>query len=306
MGRQSLNLKGLVAAVYTPFDSGGAVNPGAVEKMAERLSGWNCAGVFVNGTTGESLSLTVEERKLLAACWCEAARGTGLKVIVHVGHNSIAAASDLAGHAAGCGADAIGMMPPCYLKPASVGDLVSCCRAVAGQAPSIPFYYYHIPDLTGVNMPMMEFLEKASDLIPNMGGLKYTHSDLAEFLQCLNFAGGSHDIFFGRDEALLAALALGARTAVGSTYNFAAPIFSRIIESFSRGELEAAREGQLYMADLVALLKKFGFLPASKALMAMIGLDSGPVRLPLRELFEAEKSSLRRELETAGYFDRIQ
>jgi N-acetylneuraminate lyase len=305
MKNRRLNLKGLVAAAYAPFHSDGAVNPDAVEKMASHLSGWDCAGAFVNGTTGESLSLTVEERKILAARWCDAAKGSDLKIIIHVGHNSISAASELAGHASASGAGAIGMMPPCYLKPATIKDLIDCCGKVAEQAPDLPFYYYHIPDLTGVNLPMMEFLERASADIPNMAGIKYTHSDLAEYLQCLNYRNNSFDLFFGRDEALLAALALGARNAVGSTYNFAAPVYNRIISDFKKGDFASAREEQLYITELVDLLKRYGFLPASKAVMSMIGLPAGPVRLPLRELSEHQKVSLREELEATGFFDRI-
>jgi N-acetylneuraminate lyase len=305
MENRRLKLEGLVAATYAPLYPNGSVNTIAVEKTAAHLSEWGCAGAFVNGTTGESLSLTVEERKTIAASWCEVTKGSGLRVIVHVGHNSIAAASELSGHAAACGADAIGMMPPCYLKPGTVGDLVSCCKQVAEQAPEIPFYYYHIPDLTGVFQPMIPFLEQASSEIPSLAGIKYTHSDLAEYLQCLNLRKKSFDMFFGRDESLLAALALGAKSAVGSTYNFAAPVYNRIISKFSLGDLDGAREEQLFITSLVELLKRYGFLPASKALMGMIGLDMGPVRLPLRELSAPEKSKLKQELEILEFFEKI-
>jgi N-acetylneuraminate lyase len=305
MENRRLDVKGLVAATYAPLNPNGSVNTSAVEKMAIHLSGWGCAGAFVNGTTGESLSLTVEERKAMAAAWCEVTKGSGLQVIVHVGHNSIEAASELAGHAASSGADAIGMMPPCYLKPATIEDLIACCRNVADRAPEIPFYYYHIPDLTGVFLPMIPFLEQASAEIPSLAGIKYTHSDLSEYLQCLNFMDRSYDLFFGRDESLLAALALGAKSAVGSTYNFAAPVYNRIISKFSLGDLEGAREEQLFITALVDLLKSYGFLPASKSLMSMIGQDMGPVRLPLHELSGNQKSRLEGELETLGFFERI-
>lgn len=305
MKNNRLNIKGLVAASFTPFNTDGSVNLSAIAKMATHLESWKCAGVFVNGTTGESLSLTVEERKSIASEWCRAARGSGLSVIIHVGHNSIAAAADLACHAEESGADAIGMMPPCYLKPASAEDLVDCCRQVAQQAPGLPFYYYHIPDLTGVTISMIEFLEKASAAIPNLGGIKYTCADLAEFLQCLNYKEGSFDLLFGRDEALLAGLVLGAESAIGSTYNFAAPVYARIIKNFNQGRLEEARKDQLFMADIVTLMKKYGFLPAAKAVMAMIDVPAGPARLPLRELSDEQKASLRDELENTGFFERI-
>ena len=300
-----LDLQGLVAAAYAPLYADGTINPGAVEKYASHLEAWNCAGVFVNGTTGESLSLTVEERKTLAAQWCRLARESILAVIVHVGHNSLSAAAELACHAEEAGAAAIGMMPPCYLKPSGVEDLVACCKKVAEQAPGIPFYYYHIPDLTGVNLSMMEFMERASREIPSFAGLKYTHSDLAEFLQCLNLADGAFDLLFGRDEALLSGLAMGAVSAIGSTYNFAASVYNRIISNFELGNLKDARGEQLFMADIVTLMKRYGFLPAAKAVMSMTGVPCGPARLPLRELSGQEKAALQQELEDAGFFDRI-
>ena len=306
MKNSRLNLKGLVAASFSPMGEDGTLDLSLIEKMAERLESWNCAGVFVNGTTGESLSLTVEERKQIAAKWCRVARSSSLSVIIHVGHNSIPAAAELACHAEESGADAVGMMPPCYLKPENVDDLVECCGRVARQAPGIPFYYYHIPDLTGVTLSMTEFLEKGAGAIPNLAGIKYTSSDLAEFLQCLNFMDGAFDLLFGRDEALLAGLAMGAGSAIGSTYNFAAPIYNRIISNFELGNLEDARRDQLFMADTVALMKRYGFLPAAKAVMAMTGVPCGPVRLPLRELSGKEKTALRKELEIAGFFERLQ
>jgi len=305
MQNNRLGLKGLVAASFTPFDKDGSLDLSLIDNMAARLDSWNCAGVFVNGTTGESLSLTVEERKETAEKWCRAARGTGLSVIIHVGHNSIPAAVDLACHAEESGADAVGMMPPSYLKPETVDDLVECCRLVAQQAPGIPFYYYHIPDLTGVTLSMIEFLEKGHRLIPTLAGIKYTSSDLAEFLQCLNLADGAFDLLFGRDEALLSGLAMGAVSAIGSTYNFAASVYNRIISNFELGNLKDARGEQLFMADIVTLMKRYGFLPAAKAVMSMTGVPCGPARLPLRELSGQEKAALQQELEDAGFFDRI-
>jgi N-acetylneuraminate lyase len=102
---------------------------------------------------------------------------------------------------------------------------------------------------------------------------------------------------------LLAALALGARGAVGSSYNFAAPLFHRLIAAFTSGDLLAARREQALAAEMVAVLDRHGGLPAAKAVMARIGIDCGPVRLPLRALTEAQKSALYADLEPLGGLD---
>jgi N-acetylneuraminate lyase len=91
--------------------------------------------------------------------------------------------------------------------------------AIASAAPSLPFYYYHIPSATNVDLPMVDFLAVADGLIQNLAGIKYTHYDLEDLQLCLHYGGGKYNILFGRDQYLLAAVALGVRGAVGSTYS---------------------------------------------------------------------------------------
>ena len=104
--------------------------------------------------------------------------------------------------------------------------------AIASAAPSLPFYYYHIPSATNVDLPMVDFLAVADDLIQNLAGIKYTHYDLEDLQLCLHYGGGKYNILFGRDQYLLAAVALGVRGAVGSTYNFMGDTMARILSAF--------------------------------------------------------------------------
>ena len=94
---------------------------------------------------------------------------------------------------------------------------------IASGAPNLPFYYYHIPMLTGSTLDMVEFLTQGAKSIPNLVGLKYTDTKLYEFQNCLELAAGRFDVVWGCDEMLLGALATGGRGAIGSTYNIAAP-----------------------------------------------------------------------------------
>jgi N-acetylneuraminate lyase len=259
------------------------------------------AGAFVCGSTGEGSSMTLTERMQVAERWQQHA-GSKLKVMVHVGHPCLADARSLAAHAAEIGAAAIGCLAPYYFKPASVDTLVEFCAGVAAAAPTIPFYYYHIPSMTGVTIPGADFLRAASGRIPNLAGIKYTFENLMDFAECIRLENGRFEALFGRDEILLAGLSLGARGAIGSTYNFSAPIYQRLIQAFDRGDLENARTEQARANAVITAFLRYGGLPAGKAIMRMIGLDCGPVRTPLRNLTDAEYDSLRAELDQLGFF----
>lgn len=287
--------EGLIAAAHSPFAPQGDLNLAVVEKQAALLLEQEVAAVFPCGSTGESASLTVPERKQLARRWKDVV-GERLPVIVHVGHNSHREAADLAAHAQEISAAGIAALAPSYFKPATVDDLVEFLAPIAAAAPALPFYFYDIPSMTGVQLPTDQFLEKAGRRIPNLAGVKFTSSDLMALQGCLAAAGGKYEILFGSDEILLAALALGARGAIGSTYNYAAPVYHRVIEAFARGDMATARREQFKSVEVVRVLNKFGGLRTGKAIMSFLGADCGPVRPPLRPLTADE---------TAAIFDHL-
>src|SRR5690606_29017550 len=131
-------------------------------------------GVFICGSTGEGMSMTVEERKATAEAWADVAPGHDLEVIVQVGANSQRDAMELASHAANLKVRSISAHAPCYFLPKSVDDLIEFFVPVAKAAKGTPFYYYDIPDMTGVRLPTAEFLRRGQDRIPNLAGVKYT------------------------------------------------------------------------------------------------------------------------------------
>src|SRR4051812_29791076 len=253
-------LTGLVAATHTPFNASGELNLAIVEKQAAHLIANGIIAAFVGGTTGESASLTTDERLALATRWGEVVRGSSLRLIVHVGGNSVADSRKLAAHAQSVGAAAISALSPSYFKPGTLDLLIACCAETAAAAPALPFYFYDIPTMTGVKFSMADFLNRAGKSIPTLAGIKFTNPDLMAFQQCLHVQDGRFDIPWGCDEYLLAAMALGAGGGVGSTYNFAAPIYQRLIAAFSRGDLPAARAEQLRSVRLVELLASQGYM----------------------------------------------
>lgn len=288
---QTTHFTGLIAAPHTPFGPDGEVNLDIVPEQANGLIEQGVGGAFICGTTGEGPSLSVEERRALAERWTAAA-GSQLDVIVHVGHNSMRDTRALAAHARGLNVSAIGFMPPTIFKVQTVGQLVDLCREVADAAGDLPLYYYHIPSLTGVHLPMVDFLREAGEAIPTLRGIKFTHNDLMEYRQCLTFDDGRFDVLFGRDEMLLAGLAYGGRGAVGSTYNYAAPLYLSMMAAFDRGDLDEARRLADQSIAMVRTVVAFGELPAAKAILVHLGIDVGPPRPPLPRLDDATRNEL--------------
>jgi N-acetylneuraminate lyase len=301
-----MRLEGLVAAVHTPFDDRGDLNLAAVERQADHLQRNGVDALFVGGTTGECHSLTVDERLALARRWAEVVNGGNQRLVVHVGAHCLRDSQTLAADAQESGADMIAAMAPSYFKPKSVETLVAWCAEIAGAAPDLPFYFYDIPSMTGVSLPMPEFLDLAGKRIPNLAGLKFTNPDLAAFQRCLNLEDGRFDVLWGTDESLLSASAVGAKGAVGSTYNFATPIYRRMLDGFRRGDLETARREQFRSVQLVEVLNRYGFMGAAKSVMGMLGVPVGPPRLPNEALSQERQAELRAELEATGFFEWIE
>lgn len=296
-----MRIKGLVAAMFAPFKEDGSLNLSMVPGLVDKLIEDGLTGVFVCGTNGEGPNLTIEERMATAEAFVKAA-GKRILVIVHVGHSSIAESRKLAEHAARIGADAISSVAAFYFKPVSVQNLVNCIAEIASAAPSLPFYYYHIPVLTGVGMDMEEFLRLSDTAIPNLAGIKYTAPTLHEYQACLSYEGGRYDILYGTDEMLLSALAVGAKGAIGSTYSFAAPLYLKVVEMYRAGQLKEARQMQLALVQMVRCFVKYPPIPAQRAIMKMLGWDLGPCRLPLTSLSAQDTATLQSALEALGFF----
>ena len=284
--------KGLIAATFTPFEADGSVHVDCIPDMVNQLISRGVAGLYVNGTTGEGPSLTTTERKDLAEAFVGAAADR-IPVIVQVGHNSLSDARDLALHAEKAGAHAISATPPGYFRAESVGALVQVVEQIAAAAPNLPFYYYHIPAFGGVALDMAEFAETATEQLPSFRGIKFSSPHLHEFNRCLRSANAQLDMFFGIDEMLLGGLAMGATSAVGSTYNFAPELYLEIIGAFEKGDILEARRLQSQSIDMIEILVGTCGRAGLKAAMTMSGIPCGRHRLPIidpsaQQLAEAE------------------
>ncbi|MFT4538160.1 MAG: N-acetylneuraminate lyase [Planctomycetota bacterium] len=291
----------LIAAPFTPLKADGELNLAAVEPLAAHLKSNRVDGILVAGSTGEGPSLTSEERRKLAQQWVEV--GQGLRVIIQVGHSSPAEAAALARHAQEIGADGVCAAPPSWFPINSADQLTVTCEQIAAGAPELPFLYYHIPALSAVSVPMLQFLDCARGRIPNFAGIKYTHLDPVDFQACMREHGEDVEMMWGCDEALIAGLGMGARAAVGSTYNFAAPIYRQLIAAYNSGDRKLATLCQTRAALLVETLASVGYSGAAKALMSQLGVDCGPVRAPLIAISDDARAKLPGMLRNIGFDD---
>lgn len=294
-------LKGLIAATFTPFDTRGNVNLAIIDKYAQLMVDSHIAGVFVCGTSGESASLTLEERKALLTQWVKSANGR-LKVIAHVGSNSQPQAMELAKHAQETGADAVAAIAPNFFKPVRIKDLVDFFVPVAGSAAELPFYYYNMPSMTGICLPVNLFLQEGKKIIPNLAGTKFTHNNLMEMGECLALNDGEFEVLHGYDEILISGLVLGAVAAVGSTYNYFPSVYLGILDAMEKGDLATARKLQMKSIELVEVIIKYGGgVRGGKAIMNLIGIECGQCRLPITPFSDKEYLELKEDLDKIGF-----
>ncbi|MCG9641527.1 dihydrodipicolinate synthase family protein [Vibrio sp. Isolate34] len=292
-------LSGLIAAPHTPFNTDNQVNFEEIDKIAVHLIQDGVKGIYVCGTTGEGIHCSVEERKLIAERWVSATDGK-MDIIVHTGALSIVDTLELTKHADTLDILATSAIGPCFFKPGSVNELVEYCATVAAAAPSKGFYYYH-SGMSGVSVNMEEFLVAADKRIPNLSGLKFNSGDLYEYQRCLRACDGKFDIPWGVDEFLPGALAVGAKSAVGSTYNYAAKHFNSIIEAFEAGQHDVVISKMDNVIALIRVLVEFGGVSAGKAAMALHNIDAGDARLPLLPLTPEQKEIVVNNMNEAGF-----
>ncbi|XP_019677316.2 N-acetylneuraminate lyase isoform X2 [Felis catus] len=269
MASRKKKLQGLVAATITPMTEHGEINFSVIGQYVDYLvEEQGVKNIFVNGTTGEGLSLSVSERRQVAEEWMTKGRNKLDQVVIHVGALSLKESQELARHAAEIGADGIAVIAPFFLKP---WDKV---RAE-------------------------ELLDGIQEKIPTFQGLKFSDTDLLDFGQCVDQNRERQFAFlFGVDEQLLSALVMGATGAVGSTYNYLGKKTNQMLEAFERKDFSSALNHQFCIQRFINFVLKLGFgVSQTKAIMTLVsGIPMGPPRPPLqrasREFIDEAKARL--------------
>ncbi|POI31788.1 hypothetical protein CIB84_004461 [Bambusicola thoracicus] len=312
-------LEGLVAATVTPMTPDGRINLSVIRQYVDYLTSaaMLCCVETVNGTTGEGLSLSIQERKQLAEEWMCQGKDKLDHVIIHVGALSLLESQELARHAAAIGASGIAVIAPSFFKPTNKDELLGFLQKVASEAPTVPFYYYHIPAMTGVKIRVEELLDGIREQIPTFQGVKFSDTDLLDLAQCINKNEREQFVFlYGVDEQLLSALAIGANGAVGrlqkmyflffgSTYNYLGRKTNLMLQAFAKPDLALARKYQFLMGEFLSFVIKLGFgVAQTKAVMTSVsGIPMGPPRLPLVSASEEFIAKAKAKLESIVWPD---
>jgi N-acetylneuraminate lyase len=240
---------------------------------------------------------------LLAERWMDTI-GDKMKIVVHTGGTNLKDQQALAAHAEKIGAWAVAAMASAFLPPKRNKELVALCKTVAAAAPSLPFYYYHIPPLNGVNLSVVELLKSADKEIPNFAGVKFTSPNMFEFEQCRHVAGAKFEMLWGLDEMFLDGLAYGNLSGVGGTYNHCFGLYKDMREAYALKEMETCRELQHKSHQFCDILGRYrGNIMGGKRIMKFLGIDCGPNRLPLQNVSDQEERMMRKELDEIGFFD---
>lgn len=296
------NIQGLISAPFTPFDSDGNLKVSIIPAYYNLLKANKVTGAFICGSTGEGVSLTFQEKVEVLKAWAVLTKhDKDFALIMFLGGTNVKECKELAIIAEQEGVDAISFTSPYYFKPANVKQLAKCCQEIAAVAPNTDFYYYHIPVLTGGNYAMLDLLAEVDGLVPTFKGIKYTHEDFMDFLSCMNFKGGKYNMLWGRDENMLSSLVLGSKGAVGSTYNYAAPLYHDLIAAFEKGDLTKANELQQKSIDMIRLLGKYGGIATGKAYMKLVDIDCGEFRLPIANMSAESFESFKMDVNEIGF-----
>lgn len=292
-----LSLQGIYAPVPTAF---GADETLLLDKLAQNVRRWNdepLAGYVVGGSNGEFPLLTREERlEVLRVVVGE--RSAGRIVIGGASMESTGATAEMAIAVAEAGADAVIVVTPWYYKGRmTAAALVAHYVRVADASP-VPVLVYNMPAHTGVDIPIAAVAELSAH--PNVAGIKESLPDEVKMGRMIRRCRPGFHVLAGSAGAFLPALAAGAVGGVLALANIAARPLGRLMQSFTRGDLAAARAVQLDLIELNALVTERHGVAGLKAALDMLGYYGGPVRQPLMALSSAERDEIRAGLEQAG------
>ncbi|XP_014220537.1 N-acetylneuraminate lyase-like isoform X1 [Trichogramma pretiosum] len=301
--RLNYSFKGLVVPVFTPFNDDGtnSLNLSVIPYYAEYLKVNNVRGVLINGTVAEGLTMTVEERKILAEAWMEESKRNGFHLIIQVGGVCLTEVRKLAMHAESIGADAILCLPDIYYRPNSVTELVEYLREVSASAPKTPLLYYHdnvMPKVSTINIG--KFLESVNNRIPTLVGVKFTVSThLDDVARAVKAADGRFTLFYGSNQIIPSVIALGVEGYMAYISNLYPEEIQRIISTSQGGDIKVARTTHNMLMKVFDGFNATGCpIAAMKAAMPILkGLDLGPCRKPLPSFCKEEhREQLRQAL----------
>ncbi|MEY8339521.1 dihydrodipicolinate synthase family protein [Lachnospiraceae bacterium 62-35] len=280
--------KGIIPAFYACYDENGNVSPKGVQALTRYFVEKGVKGVYVNGSSGECIYQSVEDRKIILENVMEAAEGR-LTIIDHVACNNTKDSIELAKHGESLGVDAIAAIPPIYFRLPEHA-IAKYWNDISEAAPHTDFVIYNIPQLAGVALTMQLFEEMRKN--PRVIGVKNSSMPVQDIQMFKQAAGRDYIIFNGPDEQFISGRVIGAEGGIGGTYGVMPELFLKMDECVKAGDMERAREIQ-YAANAVIYKMcsaKGNMYGVIKAILKINeGLELGGVRAPLPSLIESDK-----------------
>lgn len=284
-------LKGVFPALYTAYDEQGNVSEERTKALVTYLYDKGIRGLYITGSSGECIYLSVDERKQVMRAVMEVAQAKGMTVIAHVGANNTRDSVELASYAKEVGCDAIASIPPIYfaLPEEAILDYWSAMM----EASSLPFIIYNIPQTTGTNVSSALFLKMLEK--EHMAGIKNTSLPVMDLAKFKALGGDRCVVFNGPDEQYAAGRLMGADGGIGGTYGVMPELYLKIEEFVQAGAFAKASQLQQITTELILeLLAAGGMFGAAKYMLKLRGMDIGTPRLPLPQLTEENKRQVEK------------
>ena len=284
------NLKkyeGVIPAFYACYDENGVVSPERVRALTQYHIDKGVQGVYVNGSSGECIYLSVEDRKLILENVMAVAKGK-LTVIAHVACNNTKDSVELAKHAESLGVDAIAAIPPIYFRLPAY-SIARYWNDMSKAAPNTDFIIYNIPQLSGTTLTRDLYAEMRKN--PRVIGVKNSSMPTQDIQMFVADGGDDHIVFNGPDEQFISGRVIGAKAGIGGTYGVMPDLFLKLNELIKESDFETAKELQYAINDVI-----YKMVSGRANLYAVIKeilrlnekLDLGSVRAPLEPLHEED------------------
>lgn len=281
--------KGVIPAFYACYDGQGEISPEGVQALTRYFVEKGVKGVYVNGSSGECIYQSVEDKKTVLENVMKAADGK-LTVIAHVACNNTQDSRELARHAQSLGVDAIAAIPPIYFHLPEYA-IAKYWNDISDAAPDTDFVIYNIPQLAGVALTMGLFAEMRKN--PRVIGVKNSSMPVQDIQMFKQAAGENYIVFNGPDEQFISGRIIGAEGAIGGTYGAMPELFLKMDELLKSGDLDTARKIQYAVNEIIYKMcsahgNMYGVIKA--ILKINEGLELGSVRAPLPALAEPDQA----------------
>ncbi len=280
--------EGVIPAFYACLDEEGNINEQAVQDLTKYFIKKGVKGVYVNGSSGECIYLTVPERKKVLENVMKANDGS-LTVIAHVACNSTEESKELARHAESLGVDAIASIPPIYFKLPDYA-IAQYWNDISDAAPNTDFVIYNIPQLAGVALTPALYAEMRKN--PRVIGVKNSSMPVQDIQIFCQAGKDDHIVFNGPDEQFIYGRLMGACGGIGGTYGVMPELFLKMNECLAEKDLETARAIQYDVNEIIyKMCSAHGNMYAViKAILKKNeGLELGSVKAPLAPLAKEDE-----------------